>query len=67
MLDKLAAIQMLKVHFPTTNGRTLILTRYTEPNADQRVLLDRLSLTLPPQPPPRITAAGHIAGPAFRM
>ena len=67
VLDKLAAIQMLDVHFPTTDGRTLILNRYTEPNADQRVLLDRLSLTLPPQPPPRITAAGHIAGPAFRM
>ena len=57
----------LDVHFPTTDGRTLILSRYTEPNADQRVLLDRLSLTLPPQPPPRITAAGLIAGPAFRM
>ena len=67
MLDKLAAIQMLDVHFPTTDGRTLILSRYTEPNADHRVLLDRLSLTLPPQLPPRITAAGHIAGPGLRM
>ena len=35
VLDKLAAIQMLDVHFPTTDGRTLILNRYTEPNADQ--------------------------------
>ena len=35
MLDKLAAIQMLDVHFPTTDGRTLILSRYTEPDADQ--------------------------------
>src|SRR5271166_3688659 len=59
--------KMLDVHFPTTDGRTLILNRYTEPNADQRVLLDRLSLTLPPQPPPRITAAGLIAGPSLRM
>ena len=42
---------MLDVHFPTTDGRTLILSRYTEPNADERVLLDQLSLTLPPQPP----------------
>ena len=42
-LDKLAAIQMLDVHFATTDGRTLILSRYTEPNADQRILLDRLS------------------------
>jgi Transposase DDE domain len=56
VLDKFAAIQMLDVHFPTTDGRTLILSRYTEPNADQQILLQRLNLTLPPQPPPRITA-----------
>jgi transposase len=61
VLDKLAAIQMLDVHFPTTDRRTLILTRYTEPTPDQRLLIDRLNLTLPPQPPPRITAAAHLA------
>jgi hypothetical protein len=60
VLDKLAGIQMLDVHFPTTDGRTLILSRYTEPNPDQRLLLERLNLTLPPQPPPRITAAGQL-------
>jgi len=60
VLDKLAAIQMLDVQFPTTDGRTLILTRYTEPNTDQKLLIDRLNLTLPPQPPPRITAAGQL-------
>ena len=58
-LDKFAGIQMLDVHFPTTDGRTLILSRYTEPNPDQRLLVERLNLTLPPQPPPRITAAGQ--------
>jgi len=61
VLDKLAAVQMLDVHFPTTNGRTLILSRYTELNADQKILVSQLNLELPPQPPPRITAAGHIA------
>ncbi len=60
VLDKLAGIQMLDVHFPTTDGRTLILSRYTEPNPDQRLLLGRLNLTLPPQPPPRITATGQL-------
>jgi hypothetical protein len=30
VLDKPAAIQMLDVHFPTTDGRTLIPSRYTE-------------------------------------
>ena len=61
VLDKLAAIQMLDVHFPTTDGRTLILSRYTEPNADQKLLLRQLGLTLPPQPPPRITAPAPAA------
>jgi len=55
-LDKFAAIQMLDVHFPTTDGRTLILSRHTEPNADQKILLKQLNLNLPSQPPPRITA-----------
>ncbi len=61
VLDKLAAIQMLDVHFPTTDGRTLILSRYTEPNVDQKLLLRQLGLTLPPQPPPRIAAPAPAA------
>ena len=56
VLDKLAAIQMLDVHFPTTDGRMLILSRHTELNADQKLLVKRLKLDLPSQPPPRITA-----------
>jgi transposase len=56
VLDKLAAVQMLDVHFPTTDGRTLILTRYTELTADQKLLVKQLKLDLPAQPPPRITA-----------
>ena len=61
VLDKFAAVQMLDVHFPTTDGRTLVLSRHTELNADQKLLVRQLNLELPPQPPPRITAAGHIA------
>jgi hypothetical protein len=56
VLDKLSAVQMLDVHFPTTDGRTLILSRYTELNATQKLLVKRLKLDLPSQPPPRITA-----------
>jgi transposase len=56
VLDKFAAIQILDVHFPTTDGRTLILTRHTELRADQKLLVRQLNLDLPPQPPPRITA-----------
>jgi len=61
VLDKLAAMQMLDVHFPTTDGRTLILTRHTEPTVDHKILLRQLGLTLPPQPPPRITAPAQTA------
>ena len=61
VLDKLAAVQMLDVQFPTTDGRTLILSRYTELTVDQRLLVRQLNLDLPPQPPPRISAPGKIA------
>ena len=60
VLDKFAAIQMLDVQFPTTDGRTLVLSRYTEPNTDHKLLLQQLNLILPPQPPPRITSAGQL-------
>jgi transposase len=57
VLDKLAAIQMLDVHFPTTDGRTLILRRYTKLTTEQKLLVKQLKLDLPSQPPPHITAA----------
>jgi len=59
VLDKFATMQMLDVKFPTTDGRTLMLSRYTEPDTDHKLLLEQLKLTLPPQPPPRISAAGQ--------
>jgi transposase len=59
-LEKLAAIQMLDVHFPTTDGRELIFTRYTQPEADQQLILDQLNWCLPPQPPPKLTAKREI-------
>ncbi len=55
-LAKFAAVQMVDVHLPTTDGRELILTRYTEPEPELRLLLEQLQLTLPPQPKPKITA-----------
>jgi hypothetical protein len=56
VLAKFGAMQLLDVHFPTTDGRELIFTRHTEPDADQQLLLAQLGWSLPPQPPPRITA-----------
>jgi transposase len=57
VLEKLAVIQMIDVELPTTDGRTVILSRHTEPETDQRLLLQTLKLDLPDQPPPKITAA----------
>jgi len=61
VLEKLSAMQMIDVHLPTTDGREVILTRYTQPELDQQMLLDKLKLELPPQPPPRITAKQVVA------
>jgi transposase len=55
VLDKLAAIQMVDVHLPTTDGRRLILSRYTQPEKDQLLLLRQLRFNLPDQPRPKIT------------
>jgi transposase len=57
VLEKLGAMQMIDVHLPTTDGREVILTRYTQPEPDQRLLLDKLTLRLPEQPPPKISMA----------
>jgi transposase len=56
-LEKFAAVQMVDVRIPTTDQRELCLTRYTQPEPDLKLLLDRLKLTLPAQPPPKITTA----------
>ena len=56
-LEKFAAVQMIDVHLPTTDGRELVLTRYTQPEPELRLLIQQLKLDLPPQPLPRITTA----------
>lgn len=57
VLAKFSAVQMIDVLIPTTCGRELTMTRYTQPEAELQLLLDRLMLSLPAQPPPKITAA----------
>ena len=56
VLEKFATLQMLDVHLPTTDERTVILSRYTQPETDVQMLLQRLKLELPAQPPPKITS-----------
>jgi len=61
VLEKLATIQMLDVCLPTTDGRWLIMPRYTQPEPDQGLMLHQLNLSLPSQPPPRIKAQEEAA------
>jgi hypothetical protein len=39
-------MQMVDVHLPATHGRTIVLSRYTEPEADQALLLEQLKIQL---------------------
>jgi len=57
VFEKFSAVQMIDVHIPTADGRELQLTRYTQPEPELMLLLHRLRLDLPDQPPPKITAA----------
>ena len=60
VLETIGTLQMLDVHCPTTDGRELIFRRYTQPEADQKLLLGQLKLTLPEQPPPRLNAKQQL-------
>jgi len=65
VIAKFKTMQMVDVCIPTTDGRDLMLPRYTQPEPEHRVLLQRLQLRLPEQPPPKITAAqAHQQAPA---
>jgi transposase len=57
VLEKFCAVQMIDVHVPITDGRELMLTRYTQPQPELKLLLEKLRIALPPQSPPKITAA----------
>ena len=72
VLEKLATIQMIDVWIPTRDDRWLILPRYTQPAKDLQVLMQQIQLSLPSQPPPRITAstlpaAEHTSGDRSRL
>lgn len=57
VLRSMSGIQMVEVHIPTTDGRVLVLPRHTEPEAEQKMILEHLRRELPRQPPPRIRKA----------
>jgi hypothetical protein len=63
VLETLSSILMLDVHIPLADGRELMMPRYTQPEAEHRLVLEKLGWELPPQPPPRIRRA-QVQGPA---
>ena len=54
VLETLSGILMIDVHLPLADGRELVLPRYTQPEPEQRLALEKVGWDLPPQPPPRI-------------
>ncbi len=67
VLEKLASIQALDVCLPTTDGRRLVMPRYTEPEADLALLLHQLKIVLPKQPLPRLISAPIADPPQLKM
>jgi len=61
VLDKFGLVQMIDIHLPTTDGRKVIMSRYTQPEPELQMLLKQLRLSLPHQPPPRVTARDDVA------
>ena len=60
VLEKFATLQMLDVHLPTTDGREIVLSRYTQPEPEVSLLLDQLKMTLPEQAPPKIQRPAKV-------
>jgi transposase len=59
VIEKFKKIQMLDVHLPTTDGKQLVLTRYTQPEKEHKMLLNQMKLNLPKQPLPKIISNGE--------
>lgn len=51
--EKMSTMQMIKVHSPTTDGRHIVMSRYTQTERGAALLFAQLRLSLPEQPPPR--------------
>jgi transposase len=59
-IEKFSTVQMIDVHLPTTDGRRVVMSRYTKPVPDLQILLKQLHLSLPGQPPPRMAVQNGV-------
>ena len=66
VLEKFAAVQMIDVHLPTSDGREIVMARHTQPEKDLQLLLDQLKLELPEQGPPKIQARQPASQPVAK-
>lgn len=57
VLKQFAKVKMMDVAFPTTDGRKLVMSRYTQPDDTLRLLMQRMKKEFGPQPPPKLTGA----------
>ena len=64
VFEKMATIQMVEVWIPMLDGRWLMLPRYTQPEKDVQAMLNKLDITLPCQPPPRIKSSQTLPSPS---
>ena len=60
IITNLKTIKMVDVVMPTTDGRVVTLPRSVEPKEEVALLLNRLGLTLPDQPPPKISESPSV-------
>jgi transposase len=63
VFEKMATIQTVEVWIPMLDGRWLMLPRYTQPDKDVQAMLNKLDITLPCQPPPRIKSSQSLPSP----
>jgi transposase len=63
VFEKMATIQMVEVWIPMLDGRWLMLPRYTQPEKDVQAMLNKLDITLPCQPAPRIKSSQSLPSP----
>ncbi|NNF07150.1 MAG: IS1634 family transposase [Candidatus Eisenbacteria bacterium] len=54
VLEKFGIMQMIDVHLPAGEDKELVMPRYTQPDKDLSLLLTRMGLELPQQPPPTL-------------
>jgi transposase len=54
VFDKLGTIMMIDVRIPTADGRMLEMRRYSQPEIEHRIILDKLKMNLPKQSPPKV-------------